>query len=318
MATAGAFVNGLEYTGANALTEARYVYSNLPYVLVVEGAIPVGTPAGSTAGEFCEIGELVPGDSNATMLNVTRKFASNVNCAAVLAVGTCSSFGGIPGAKGNVTNARGLLYQGTRANKGALNDPTLGTPISKPVINISGCPPHPDWIVGTIAHILDTLGTAVADYRAGDAQALVNALPPVTSYNRPVDYGYREYQCNSGPCPWRYNNTDARRKYDSGARGSGPTTPEPDWNRRYPLGDSRALGRMKWRSNDALAGDALGCLGILGCKGRKTKADCSKRRWNTDVAEEYGVNWCVGSRGNCHGCTEPTFPDKVGKFYTFA
>ena len=36
-----------------------------------------------------------------------------------------------------------------------------------------------------------------------------------------------------------------------------------------------------------------------------------------DAAENYGVNWCVGSRGGCHGCTEPAFPDKVGKFYTF-
>ena len=90
---------------------------------------------------------------------------------------------------------------------------------------------------------------------------------------------------------------------------------EDGWNRRYPVGDSRALGRNKWTVNDHTN---VGCLGILGCKGRKTKADCSRRRWNTDVAEEYGVNWCVGSRGNCHGCTEPTFPDKVGKFYTFA
>lgn len=312
MATAGAFVNGVEYTGANAIEEARHVYSSLPYVLVVEGGIPVGAPAGGgAAGEFCEIGELVPGDTDATMLNVTRKFASNPNCAAVLAVGTCSSFGGIPGAKGNVTNCRGLLYQGTRANKGALNDPTLGTPITTPVINISGCPPHPDWIVGTIAHILDTLGTAVGDYLAGDAQALVNSLPPVTSYNRPVDYGYREYQCNAGPCPWRYNNTAVRVTNTN----SLATLNEPDYNRRYPVGDSRALGRNKWTVNDA---SNVGCLGILGCKGRKTKADCSRRRWNTDVAEEYGVNWCVGSRGNCHGCTEPSFPDKVGKFYTFA
>jgi len=316
MATAGAYINTNEYTGSNALTEARHVYNSLPYVLVVEGAIPVGAPAGGgLAGEFCEIGELVPNDTDATMLNVARKFASNPNCAAVLAVGTCSSFGGIPAAKGNVTNARGLLYQGTRANKGALNDPNLGTPISKPVINISGCPPHPDWIVGTIAHIVNTLGTAVTDYLNGDAQALVNSLPPLTSYNRPLDYGYKEYQCNAGPCPWRYNNTSLRRKNDSSSRGTDLGTAEPDWNRRYPVGDSRMLGKKKWTVNDHTN---VGCLGILGCKGRKTKADCSRRRWNTDVAEEYGVNWCVGSRGNCHGCTEPTFPDKVGKFYTFA
>jgi len=314
MATAGAYIDGVRYTGSDAVTEAQTVYSTLPYVLVVEGAIPVGSPAGAAAGEFCEIGELVPGDTDATMLNVTRKFAANPNCAAVLAVGTCSSFGGIPGAKGNVTNARGLLYQGTRSGKGALNDPDLGTPITKPVVNISGCPPHPDWIVGTIASILDTLGTGVADYLNGDAQALVNALPSLTTYNRPREYGYGEYQCNAGPCPWRFNNTKTRAKAGTDPI-SGPYSDEDGWNRRYPEGDSRSLGRNKWTVNNA---SNVGCLGILGCKGRKTKADCSRRRWNTDVAEEYGVNWCVGSRGNCHGCTEPTFPDKVGKFFTFA
>jgi hydrogenase small subunit len=299
MATAGAYVDGVEYDGANALAAAHAAYTAGGYVLVVEGAIPVATPPGGSAGDYCRIGEMVPGSSDETMLGVTRAFAANA--LAVLAVGTCSSFGGIPGARGNVPDGRGLLYKGpssispnTGNGKGALNDPALGPVITTPVINISGCPPHPDWIVGTIAHILDTNVT----------------LPNVTSYKRPVDYGYREYQCNAGPCPWRYNNTALRNNNNSGTDNSIPVN-EPDYNRRYPVGDSKRLGREKWTS------DALGCYGILGCKGRKTKADCSARRWNTDAAEEYGVNWCVGSRGGCQGCTEPAFPDKVGKFYTF-
>lgn len=281
MAAAGAYVNEVKFTGANALDAAREMY-NAPagtYVLVVEGAVQCATPPGSTtAGDYCHVGNLTGAVGvGETMLANTRAFASKA--LAVLAVGTCASFGGIPNGRGSLTNAKGLLYQGTSFGKGALNDSTLGDPITTPVINIPGCPPHPDWIVGTIAHILDT-GT----------------LPPLINYRRPVDYGYGEYQCNAGPCPWKYNN----------AIGS------PDQNPRYPVGDSKRLGREKWTSN------TLGCLGILGCKGRKTKADCSRRRWNTNVAEQYGVNWCVGSRGNCHGCTEPTFPDRVGKFNTFA
>jgi len=153
------------------------------------------------------------------------------------------------------------------------------TGLAAKVVNISGCPPHPDWIIGTIAYILDTYVT----------------LPSVNRNYQPIDTGYAEYQCNAGPCPWRYNNTSTR----------------PDENLRYPVGNSRALGLNKYGSTD------MGCLGILGCKGRKTKADCSRRRWNADAAENYGVNWCVGSRGGCHGCTEPAFPDKVGKFFTF-
>jgi hydrogenase small subunit len=234
------------------------------------------------------------------MSEVVKAFAQKAY--AVLAVGTCASFGGIPGAQGNVTGAKGVCFSGTTMG-GAIETnvaPTFnvknraaGT-IAAKTINISGCPPHPDWIVGTIAAILDTN----------------LALPSVNSSYQPVDYGYREYQCNAGPCPWRYNNVALRNNNNSGTDNSTPVN-EPDYNRRYPEGNSKGLGKNKWTGTD------LGCIGILGCKGRKTKADCSRRRWNANAAENYGVNWCVGSRGGCQGCTQPAFPDKVGKFYTF-
>jgi len=289
MATAGAYVNNVEYEGANALAAAHEAYTNGGFVLVVEGAIPTATPpGGGIAGDFCRIGELVPSSTVDNMYDVVNAYAQKA--AAILAVGTCSSFGGIPGAKGAyaVTGAKGLLYHGTTLG-GALPANLAGK-----VFNIPGCPPHPDWIVGTIAAIL-----------ADDTATLTNT----TTYQRPRDY-YGQYQCNAGPCPWRFNNTQSRHNSSSGTNNLTGAT-EPDYNRRYPTGDSKRLGREKW------TGDALGCLGILGCKGRKTKADCSARRWNADVAGEGGVNWCVGSRAGCHGCTEPTFPDKVGKFFTF-
>ena len=297
MATAGAFVNGSEYPGANALEAAHAAYNAGGYVLVVEGAMQTGTPLGGSAGDYCRIGQLVPGSTADTMVEVTTAFAQKA--LAILAVGTCSSFGGVPGAQGNVTGAKGICFSGT-ALGGAIETSANNVKtraagsIAAKTINISGCPPHPDWIVGTIAHILDTNIT----------------LPSVNKTYQPVDYGYREYQCNAGPCPWRYNNTPTRHNSNSLTDNS-VSFPEPDVNNRYPVGDSQALGRNKWTGTD------LGCLGILGCKGRKTKADCSRRRWNSDAAENYGVNWCVGSRGGCQGCTQPAFPDKVGKFYTF-
>lgn len=60
------------------------------------------------------------------------------------------------------------------------------------------------------------------------------------------------------------------------------------------------------------------CEGNLGCKGRRTYADCPTRQWNN------GVNWCVGSvtaNGNgadslCHGCTEPGFPDSFAPLFS--
>jgi len=191
-----------------------------------------------------------------------------------------------------------------------VNGDTLGA-IDTPVINIPGCPPHPDWIVGTIA-------TLVANLDLTDLGATLASVDASVNYNRPRQY-YGQYQCNAGPCPWRFNNTTQRKSAvnpDGSAASTNNTTmvTEADYNPRYPQGDSKRLGTEKWQS------DALGCLGILGCKGRKTRADCSLRRWNSDPDNvcATGVNWCVGSRAGCHGCTEPTFPDKVGKFFTFA
>ena len=297
MATAGSYIDGVQYAGANALQAAQDAYNAGGYVLVVEGAIQTGTPTGGAAGEYCRIGKLVPGSDVDTMQDVTAAFAQKA--LAILCVGTCSSFGGIPGARGNVTGAKGVCFSGTKpggaieTNATNVRNRAAGS-IAAKTINISGCPPHPDWIVGTIAHILDTNIT----------------LPEVNRDYQPVDYGYREYQCNAGPCPWRFNNTQLRNNSNSGTDNSTGFT-QPDWNRRYPEGNSRALGVNKWTGTD------LGCLGILGCKGRKTKADCSRRRWNADAAENYGVSWCVGSRSGCKGCTSPAFPDKVGKFFTF-
>lgn len=306
MATAGAYVNGVLYDGANPVYEAQQIYAGTgAFALVVEGAIPTASPTGgSHQGDHCRIGDLT-GDGDETMYHNVRAFANHPNCAAVLAVGTCSSFGGIPGAKGasTVTAAKGVCYTGT-ANGGAVATATEArtrTGVAAKVFNVPGCPPHPDWIVGTLAAIL-----------ADDTASLTN----MTTYMRLRDY-YGQYQCNAGPCPWRYNNTQNRKNANSNkdpltVTDNSQAFAEPDWNRRYPQGDSKQLGREKW------TGDAMGCLGILGCKGRKTKADCSARRWNADVSGEGGMNWCVGSRGNCQGCTEPAFPDKVGKFYTFA
>jgi len=280
MATAGCTINGTQWVGANSLKIAQDTYAAGGYVLVVEGAVPTGAPLGGAAGEFCEIGSLTAPNANGTMLYNVRALAANA--LAILCVGTCSSFGGIPAARGNLTTAKSVY------------DSLTSTTDKAKVINIPGCPPHPDWIVGTISHIVSTNIT----------------LPQLDRYRRPVEQGYGEYQCNAGPCPWRFNNTQKRANNSNNSLIS-----EPDYNNRYPIeGNSRALGKFKWTRTSP---PDVGCLGILGCKGRKTKADCSRRRWNTDVAEEYGVNWCVGSRGNCQGCTDPGFPDRVGKFYTF-
>jgi hydrogenase small subunit len=72
----------------------------------------------------------------------TRFLELATDALAVLSVGTCASFGGIAAAAPNPT--------GCQPVKKVLED----RGIRKPVINIPGCPPHPDWFVGTVASIL--------------------------------------------------------------------------------------------------------------------------------------------------------------------
>jgi hydrogenase small subunit len=97
------------------------------FLLVVEGAIPAGMP------EACMVGE----ESVAAL--VLRAAAK---AKAVVALGTCASFGGIPAAENNPT---GAVSVGAFLAKERVN---------QPVINLPGCPTHPDWLVGTLVHVL--------------------------------------------------------------------------------------------------------------------------------------------------------------------
>ena len=103
------------------------------YVLVVDGAVPMATDA-----VYGAVGER--GGKPVTMLQRVTELAQDA--LAVIAMGTCASFGGIPAAAPNPTNAQSVKT--VLDNKG----------IQKPLINIPGCPPHPDWFVGTVASIL--------------------------------------------------------------------------------------------------------------------------------------------------------------------
>jgi len=65
-----------------------------------------------------------------------------------LSVGTCSSFGGIPAAGENLMEATGLQF--FRENKGGLLGEDYLSKAGLPVVNVAGCPAHPDWIVESI------------------------------------------------------------------------------------------------------------------------------------------------------------------------
>jgi len=103
------------------------------YVLVVDGAT-----AAKDDGLYCAIGE-TDGKPITGYVNV-RDLGRNA--LATLAVGACAAYGGIPAAPPNPTGCLSVTELFKREN------------IATPVVNIPGCPSHPDWIVGTIATVL--------------------------------------------------------------------------------------------------------------------------------------------------------------------
>jgi hydrogenase small subunit len=109
-------------------------------VLVVEGAPQLGTPSGGSQGDFCRVGTY--NGSVVTGYQILQKLAAKASH--VIAVGQCSSFGGIPAGKGNVTGAVSVTQ--------ALNTASVTT--KRPVINIPGCPANPDWTLVALATVL--------------------------------------------------------------------------------------------------------------------------------------------------------------------
>ncbi|MGB0683790.1 MAG: hydrogenase small subunit [Magnetovibrionaceae bacterium] len=99
------------------------------YVLVVEGATPA-----KDGGIYCKIG-------GETMLNLVKE--AGEGAAAVIAMGSCSSWGGVQSAAPNPT--------------GAISTPEVLT--DKTVITIPGCPPSPYNFLSTVLHLL-TFGKA--------------------------------------------------------------------------------------------------------------------------------------------------------------
>ncbi|MEJ2309611.1 MAG: hydrogenase small subunit [Gammaproteobacteria bacterium] len=93
------------------------------YVLVVDGSIPLDNPGYST----------IAGISNVDMLKEAAEGA-----AAIVAVGSCAAFGGLPHASPNPT--------------GAVSVSDIVT--DKPIINVPGCPPIPVVISGVMLHYL--------------------------------------------------------------------------------------------------------------------------------------------------------------------
>jgi hydrogenase small subunit len=113
------------------------------YLLVIEGAIPARgyerfCTFGLTGSSKDLFGKSVPDDRSIYDWLVELVPAAE----AVVAVGNCAVFGGIPSAIAD--------SNGAAAAPGIVEEISPG----KSVINVSGCPPHPDWLMGTLVDVL--------------------------------------------------------------------------------------------------------------------------------------------------------------------
>ena len=110
------------------------------YILAVEGGIPNG-PAGS--GRYLVVG-------NKAFKETLGEAAKNA--AAIVSIGACACWGGMNNANSDIvkdTDFMGIAF--TKDKQGGILK-ELG--IDKPVINIPGCPTHPDWILLTLGAII--------------------------------------------------------------------------------------------------------------------------------------------------------------------
>jgi len=114
-------------TGGAALAAVRKALEGSGHVLVTEGAVPLGMP------EACVVGE-EPYEK--LLIRAAEK------ARAVVCVGSCASYGGIPAAPPNLTGAAPTVETLARAG------------IRTPVVNVPGCPPHPAWMVGSLVYLL--------------------------------------------------------------------------------------------------------------------------------------------------------------------
>jgi len=76
----------------------------------------------------------------------------------VVAVGSCAAWGGFSATGANPADACGLQYE--NAEPGGLLGTGFRDPSGLPVVNVAGCPTHPDWVLETLTALAQGVLTA--------------------------------------------------------------------------------------------------------------------------------------------------------------
>ncbi len=112
--------------GAQAMKVVDQTVEAGGYVLVLEGSVPTRIP------EACML-------DGKPLTELLPRAIEKAAC--VVAAGTCTSFGGIPGAEGNPTGAVGIMEFMRQS----------GLPPRGRLVNVPGCPCHPECLLTTVA-----------------------------------------------------------------------------------------------------------------------------------------------------------------------
>ncbi|MBI4507454.1 MAG: hydrogenase expression protein HypE, partial [Chloroflexi bacterium] len=118
-----------------------------PYVVVYEGSVADELRAEGRGGYWSAVGEEADATTGVARQVPSAEWLRRLapGAAAVIAIGTCATWGGIPAAYGNPTGAMGVAD-------------FLGAPyrsaLGLPVVNIPGCSPVGDNFTETVATVL--------------------------------------------------------------------------------------------------------------------------------------------------------------------
>ena len=298
------------------LEDAMAVDHTNPFVLVVEGAVQdtgnLGYWNASGSAPWCSIG--ANGTANATgeaeFGEVIKKLAVR-NCAAIITIGQCASFGGYPGCispvlskgltdgKASQTGAQGvfdfLSSFGPTGTRSTDPNATALFAAKDKVIAVPGCPTNPWWFILTVVAWMVDLNAV----EQGQNPPLGVLLPGGTTIN-----------------PAAVDKT-RRLKLVYGSSIHGPLCP------RYQDFNNGVFAQKP--------GDP-GCLQFIGCKGPATLSLCAVHGWNStnpqnDPAWEKNLGSITGENGNrasfcisaghpCMACTEKGYPDNFVPFVT--
>lgn len=258
------------------------VVENHPFILLVDGAVPSAPASNPTLRAKNEKASIEFENTDYPYTTTPTRLTANLpagditlgeclrwmynmgNMIAAIATGTCSSFGGVPAAQGNPTGAMSLEMFFAQNN------------INTPLINVPGCPPHPDWMVYPVAYFL-----------------IHGSIPTLDRYRRPqaVFSGSTgdQYVPFCFDCPNKDTQGTPQAAQELGQAGclgslgcKGP----------YTVGDCPMRGKNT--TDDGFSSNW--CVGASG---------------QNHVPDGSGVNVShIGeSRHPCQGCIMPDFPD---------